>query len=205
MNIMIEKMNTYELVLNLLAMLCVIAVFVAIITDFIFYDKREDTKTERKSLVTTGTMTIFFVLYYLVLRSPWGSITVPNSLIYRLLPAIGAALILIGAITNIWGRIQLKSNWANQIKIYNDQSLVTTGVYALVRHPLYSSIMLMFIGGSIMFMNYLSLILTAIIFIPFMYYRARQEEVILAKQFREYTDYKKHTGMFFPKIIKGVR
>ena len=48
--------------------------------------------------------------------------------------------------------------------------------------------------------NYLVFILNTIIFIPFMYYRAKQEEKELVKEFKEYKDYSKKTGMFFPKI-----
>ncbi|MGK0469242.1 MAG: protein-S-isoprenylcysteine O-methyltransferase Ste14, partial [Clostridium sp.] len=39
------------------------------------------------------------------------------------------------------------------------------------------------------------------IFIPFMYYRAKQEETLLIQTFSEYNDYIKRTGMFFPKIF----
>jgi serine/threonine-protein kinase len=39
-----------------------------------------------------------------------------------------------------------------------------------------------------------------VIFVPFMYYRAKQEETMLMQRFSEYTEYKKKTGMLFPKV-----
>jgi len=33
-----------------------------------------------------------------------------------------------------------------------------------------------------------------------MYYRAKQEEKFLQEEFAEYKEYKKKTGMFFPKL-----
>lgn len=54
------------------------------------------------------------------------------------------------------------------------------------------------------YQNYLIIILNTIIFIPFMTYRAKQEEVELNKTFNEYKDYKKKVGMFFPKML-GVK
>jgi protein-S-isoprenylcysteine O-methyltransferase Ste14 len=191
---------TFEAIITYIIVISVTAVFIAIAADFICFDKRNDTKREKKSIVTTGTMVMFYFFYYIVLRSRFGQIYIENKLYYRVLLVKGAVLVAAGAIINILGRLQLKSNWADQIKIYENQSLVTAGVYSLVRHPLYASIMLMLFGGSIVYMNYISAILTTVIFIPFMYYRAKQEENILEQQFKNYSDYEGETGMFFPKI-----
>ena len=38
-----------------------------------------------------------------------------------------------------------------------------------------------------------------------MYYRAKQEEKELIKVFKDYKDYQKKTGMFFPNIFKMIR
>ena len=191
---------TFEAVITYIIAMCVIAIFVAITTDFIFFNKRDDAKQEKKSIVTTGTMTIFYLIYYIVIRIHLGQIIVGNIILHRVLAITGTVMIASGAVFNIMGRLQLKSNWANQIKIYDDQSLITSGIYSLVRHPLYASIMLMLFGGSIVYANYISAILTAVVFIPFMYHRARQEEIMLEQQFKSYSDYKKKTGMFFPKL-----
>jgi protein-S-isoprenylcysteine O-methyltransferase Ste14 len=109
-------------------------------------------------------------------------------------------MIVAGAIINLLGRVQLKGNWTNHIKIYESHSLVNRGIYNVVRHPLYASIMLMLFGGSVAYRNWLSAALTAFVFIPFMYYRAKQEEVLLLEEFTEYVEYKKTTGMFLPKL-----
>ena len=43
---------------------------------------------------------------------------------------------VIGTVFNVCGRVYLKSNWADHVRIYDDQQLVTTGPYRIVRHPL---------------------------------------------------------------------
>lgn len=98
------------------------------------------------------------------------------------------------------GRFRLGSNWANQVKIYKNQTLVTHGPYGFVRHPLYASLILMFYGGCLVYPNYLAFLANTLIFIPFMYYRAKQEEILLSKTFKEYKKYQKEVGMLFPKI-----
>jgi len=191
---------TFEIIITYIITLSVTAVFIAIAADFILLDKRKDTKKEKKSIVATGTMVMYYLFYYLIIRSKLGEISIEGRPLGRFIIISGTLFIVLGAILNIWGRLQLKSNWANQIKIYKDHSLITTGSYSLVRHPLYASLMLMLFGGSLVYMNYLSAVLTVMIFIPFMYYRAKQEEALLMQQFEDYSDYKRKTGMFFPKI-----
>jgi protein-S-isoprenylcysteine O-methyltransferase Ste14 len=59
----------------------------------------------------------------------------------------------------------------------------------------------MYIGGAFLYLNYLALILNIFVFLPFMYYRAKQEEKILITVFENYKIYQSKTGMFFPKIL----
>jgi len=185
-------------IVSALVTLSVVAVFVAIFIDFVIYNNKNTVKKSKRSIVATGSMIGFYVIYYLVLRYRLGRLFIIDyNIIY-----IGTAMIVAGAIINILGRLQLKGNWANHIKIYEGHILVNRGIYKVVRHPLYASIMLMLFGGSIAYRNWLSAVLTAFVFIPFMYYRAKQEETLLQEEFAEYAEYKKTTGMFFPKLWK---
>ena len=177
-------------------MFSTLSVFVAIVVDFVKYDNKSDTKKSRKSIVATGTMVGFYNFYFFTIRFHIGSL----NFISPTCAVFGTAMVVSGAVINILGRLTLKNNWANHIKIYKGHKLMVTGSYRFVRHPLYSSIMLMLIGGSIAYRNWLSAILTIIIFIPFMYYRAKQEENLLSVEFLDYSVYKRRTGMFFPKI-----
>jgi len=99
------------------------------------------------------------------------------------------------------GRKYLGKNWGNNVVIYKNHTLVTNGVYKFVRHPLYASIIWMIYSVGVLYNNYLVIILNTIIFIPFMTYRAKQEEKELEKMFDEYKNYRKKVGMFFPKIF----
>ncbi|MEQ8154622.1 MAG: isoprenylcysteine carboxylmethyltransferase family protein [Clostridiaceae bacterium] len=191
---------TFEFIISGIIAISITALFIAILTDFIFYEKREEVKREKKSIVATGTMVMYYFVYLIIIKLKLGHISIADRPAYIFVNVVGALLVLTGSIMNISGRIKLQGNWANHIKIYGDHSLVTTGIYSLVRHPLYASLMIMLFGGSIAYANFLSAVLTIVIFIPFMYYRAKQEEVLLEKEFKNYAEYKKRTGMFFPKL-----
>jgi len=190
MNIIFDKIITAIIIAG------VVSVFIAVFVDFALFNNKNDAKKSKKSIVATGTMTGFYLVYYMLLRLKIGSVNYNG---YTII-IIGTIMIAAGAVFNILGRLKLRDNWANHIKIYNNHTLVTVGVYKIVRHPLYSSIMLMLLGGSLAYRNWLCAVLTALVFIPFMYYRAKQEEKLLESEFEEYKIYKNKTGMFFPKI-----
>jgi len=192
-------LGTFQFVAMMIVLLSVLAIFISVAINFSAVDNTRKAIREKKSIVETGTMTLFFFVFYLVIKFGIGVLEGKFSL-YIPIICIGLILIVVGTIVNIAGRFSLGKNWANQIKVYSNHSLVTTGVYRFVRHPLYASLIWMFFGGSFVYANYIAFLLNLFVFIPFMYYRAKQEEAILVARFEEYSAYQKNTGMFFPKI-----
>ena len=159
--------------------------------------QKNNKKKEVKSIVETFSMSSFFIIVWLVVVLKIGTFNYQN----MVLDIIFLVVYVIGIVFNLLGRYYLGHNWGNNVVIYNDHTLVNNGVYKVVRHPLYASIIWMIYAVGILFQNYLVIILNTIVFIPFMYYRAKQEEIELVKVFKEYKNYRKNTGMFFPKIF----
>ena len=80
-------------------------------------------------------------------------------------------------------------------------SLVTTGIYKYIRHPLYSS--LLFLSWGIFF-KYPSLIGIALAAVAtaFLFSTAKADENECIRYFGpQYTEYMKHTKMFIPKVF----
>ena len=195
-----SQVNMFSLIINLLVLFCVFALLVSILVDFVEFQSKKNVKKEKKSLVETGTMLLFFLGFYSLLRLRIGYLDFDYSIIKIILVFLGSIILLLGCLTNIRGRIFLGHNWANQIKIYHDHSLIKNGPYRFIRHPLYASIIWMFLGASLIYFNYLALLATLCIFIPFMYWRGTQEEKLLSQEFSEYKNYQSKVGMFFPKL-----
>jgi protein-S-isoprenylcysteine O-methyltransferase Ste14 len=187
------------LIANIIVMLCVFIIFVAIIIDFAEYHKTQKVHKAVRSLVDTGSMFVFFIIYYAIIRFGWGRLIFESLYVNYILIITGIFLLVIGTIINVHGRFLLKNNWANQVTVYKNQILIKQGVYKYIRHPLYASIIWMMIGRTLIYSNYLALICIVLIFIPMMVYRAKQEEKLLSSEFPEYLDYKKKVGMFIPK------
>ena len=194
--------STIFVVSNIVIVISTMIIVFAILIDFVIYHKPKEAKKQKHSWVETGTMFVFFFVYYLLMHVKSGRIVISSTIVDDVICLIGTLLISSGCIVNVLGRFSLKDNWANQVTIYPNQSLVTVGVYKLARHPLYASIIWMLMGGSLVYLNYLAMLAVLAIFVPMMRFRAKQEETLLQAEFPEYMQYKNKVWMFSPKFIK---
>jgi protein-S-isoprenylcysteine O-methyltransferase Ste14 len=188
------------IVVNVVVFVAFVLIAVSVVIDFMNYhrQKREVVRTDR-SRVETGSMTGFFVVYYLVVRFQLGELPLSGPIRTAML-VVGLVLMVVGAVFNVAGRLYLKSNWANQIKIYEGHWLVTTGPFAVVRHPLYASLIWMFLGGALIYSNVVALALALGVFVPMMYVRARKEDALLREAFgAKFEAYERSTGMLSPR------
>jgi protein-S-isoprenylcysteine O-methyltransferase Ste14 len=197
-----EQHGFLFLIANLVIIICTIIILYAILSDFVKYHRPYESKRKINSWVETGTMLLYFFIYYLLMQLKTGRIITASKGITNLLIIAGIILVIAGCYVNIMGRRILQHNWANQVTIYHDHTFVSGNVYKIIRHPLYASLIWMLSGGCLVYSNYIALLSVVFIFIPMMYFRAKQEETLLLAEFAEYSDYQKQTGMFFPKIFK---
>lgn len=191
--------NNIILVLNIVSAVCLWILLAAIILNFLLSQSRA-VKKEKKSIVETGSMLAFFLVMVLIVYKKAGTLKI-DAAPALIIAAAGTFFIIAGTIINLYGRLTLKGNWGNQIKIYENHTLVTTGIYKYIRHPLYSSTILMLYGFSLLYANFVVFALNTVIFIPFMVYRAKQEDELLFITFKDaFTEYKSKAGMFIPKM-----
>lgn len=75
--------------------------------------------------------------------------------------------------------------------------LGTTGLYKYVRHPMYTSVLLLSLGIALLSGNIIKYMLVIGLFVLFSY-KARYEEHYLRLKYPGYTEYSKHTPKFIP-------
>lgn len=80
-------------------------------------------------------------------------------------------------------------------------TLITSGMYKYIRHPIYTGIILTALGISLYTSNYFRLAITFTLLVLFIY-KSNYEERMLSDKFADYDDYRKNTGKFLPKIFK---
>ena len=76
------------------------------------------------------------------------------------------------------------------IEVAEGQRVISTGPYAIVRHPLYASALLYLVGTPLALGSYWGLLALALM-LPFLIWRLVDEERLLARDLRGYTDYQK--------------
>jgi protein-S-isoprenylcysteine O-methyltransferase Ste14 len=99
----------------------------------------------------------------------------------------------------------LGGNWASTGELANNHRLITSGPYQWIRHPIYTTAQAWDLG-LVLISNFWLLVPLLIVSQVILCKRTRLEEKILTEKYNgEYSEYKKQTGMFFPKIIKKHR
>lgn len=113
--------------------------------------------------------------------------------------ASGAGLLCWGGYFGIGGVVVLGRNRTPYPKPRDGSELVQHGVYARVRHPLYTSVILSSLGWSLIWQSWPSFI-AALVLIPFFRAKARCEERWLRKQFPGYAEYERRVPRFIPRF-----
>ncbi|MEI7833132.1 MAG: isoprenylcysteine carboxylmethyltransferase family protein [bacterium] len=195
-----EPIALFVYFVSVLVALCVVAILGAVLLNFLTARVTGEVAERRNSPVATGSMMGFFIGYYLLIHQQVGNVQLPDPHWYIACALVGLPAVLLGTVVNIQGRLRLGKNWANQATIYQEQTLVQEGVYRWVRHPLYASLIWIFLGAAVVYHNWAALLATLLIFIPMMRYRAGLEEKLLLERFPEYAEYQQNVGQFFPKL-----
>jgi protein-S-isoprenylcysteine O-methyltransferase Ste14 len=112
----------------------------------------------------------------------------------------GAAVFAAGIALAVWARICLGRNWGMPMTRKLEPELVTTGPYRLVRHPIYTGLLLALLGTTLA-NNLFGLIVVALAGAYFTY-AATVEERSLADAFpAAYPAYREHTWKLIPFLI----
>ena len=113
---------------------------------------------------------------------------------------LGLILFVAGLGFAIWARANIGRNWGTPMTQKEDPELVTRGPYHLVRHPIYSGILVAGIGTAVA-LSWLWLTVVALTGIYFVY-SATVEERYMIQQFPDtYPAYRRSTKMLVPFVF----
>ena len=112
----------------------------------------------------------------------------------------GAIIATLGAVLAFTARAAIGRNWGTPGMQRTDTDLITSGPYALIRHPIYSGILLMMVGTAIGLIVawWLVAAAAAVYFV----YSARAEERYMCERFPDaYPGYRARTRMLVPFLL----
>jgi protein-S-isoprenylcysteine O-methyltransferase Ste14 len=112
--------------------------------------------------------------------------------------SIGLALCVAGVALAIWARAVLGANWSAQVQIKQGHELIRRGPYSLIRHPIYTGLILLFAGNAVMVGDWRGILAVAIVVVSF-WRKYLLEEKLMTREFGQaYIDYRKRTYPLFP-------
>jgi protein-S-isoprenylcysteine O-methyltransferase Ste14 len=114
--------------------------------------------------------------------------------------AAGTGLFALGGGFGIAGVVVLGRNRTPFPQPRVNSELIQGGIYARVRHPLYTSVMLASLGWALIWQSWPALIV-ALVLIPYFVAKARREEGWLREKFPGYADYEKRVPRFLPRLL----
>jgi protein-S-isoprenylcysteine O-methyltransferase Ste14 len=110
----------------------------------------------------------------------------------------GAVLTATGLLFSVWGRRHLGKNWSQAVTVKQDHELITSGPYALVRHPIYTGLLLGFFGSALARGEWRGLLAVALVF-GALWNKLRLEEKWMRAQFGEsYEAYSRRVAALLP-------
>jgi protein-S-isoprenylcysteine O-methyltransferase Ste14 len=113
---------------------------------------------------------------------------------------LGVVLFAVGGALRLWPVYVLGNRFSGLVAIQPGHTLVTNGVYSVIRHPSYLGLLVNSLGWGLAFRSGVGVLLTALTMLPLLA-RIDAEERLLRSQFgAEYEAYRARTSRLIPGI-----
>lgn len=144
---------------------------------------KENEEEQKVVLAMSGIMFISaFVVAGLNFRFHW--LIMPDTIVY-----IAALLFLLGYL--MYAEVLRENVYLSRtVEVQEEQKVIDTGLYGIVRHPMYSSTFILFLSMGLVLGSPLSFVIL-LFYIPIIAKRIRNEEVVLTNGLEGYENYKK--------------
>lgn len=167
----------------------------------VIVDDRRD-GTERFLLALVGVGSILVPLFHLLTGAfDFASYELPVWTI------VAGAMIAAGGLWLFWrSHADLGLNWSPTLEVREAHTLVTEGVYARIRHPMYTSLFLIYGSFPLLIHNWVAGWIGVIVFGVLYVIRISNEERMMNAHFgAEYASYSERTGRLVPPLRRRAQ
>jgi len=192
-------MQTYPLALNIISACWILFALVWLLAAF--WTKRsvyQESRLQRMSYVIP-----LLVGGFLLAKGR----RLSDSLSHRVIPHVealawtGVVLCVAGLAFCIWARFTLGRNWSGVVTLKGGHELVVHGPYALVRHPIDTGLLTMFVATMIVLGHVAGIIAAPFVFVS-IWIKLRHEEKLMLKKFpNEYAAYQQRVRRLIPFVL----
>lgn len=145
--------------------------------------RAKETQSEQKDVIRySGLMFLAaFIIAGLNYRFQW--IVMPRAIVW-----IGVVIFLLAYC--LFGEVLRENQYLSRvIEVQKDQTVVDTGLYGVVRHPMYTATVLLFLSMPLVLNSLISFIIM-LAYIPIIVKRIKNEEKVLEQDLKGYKEYK---------------
>ena len=156
--------------------------------------KTSEKEAEQKLIIKI--LSLCFILTFLIpgfdKRFGWSNVPVVVVIISDILVMFGYGICF---------RVIRENRFASRtVEVEQEQTVINSGLYAIVRHPMYLGVLLMCISLPLALGSYWALI-PALFIIPVLVARIRNEESVLVRELKGYREYLQKTKY---RLIPGI-
>ena len=145
--------------------------------------RAKETQSEQKDVIKySGLMfLVAFIIAGLNYRFQW--IVMPRAVVW-----IGVVIFLLAYC--LFGEVLRENQYLSRvIEVQEDQTVVDTGLYGIVRHPMYTATVMLFLSMPLVLNSLISFIIM-LTYIPIIVKRIKNEEEVLEQELKGYKEYK---------------
>lgn len=150
--------------------------------------KRLDAKEkqgEQKWVVALSGLMFIAVFVVAGLSRRFGWYMLPDGAVY-------VATIIFLATYALYAEVMRENVWLSRtIEVQENQQVVSTGLYGIVRHPMYAATLLLFLSMPLVLASTWSFAIM-LLYIPIIALRIHNEEQVLERELKGYVEYKQH-------------
>jgi protein-S-isoprenylcysteine O-methyltransferase Ste14 len=112
----------------------------------------------------------------------------------------GALLVAAGLGFAVWARLHLAGNWSGTVTLKQDHELIRSGPYALVRHPIYTGLLLAAVGTVVAIDRWSAAVALALMATAFLRKIAIEERLMAEAFGPAYAAYSRATARLVPYL-----
>ena len=160
-------------------------------------DRRQEGMFILVTLRLAGLAGMAGLIAYLIdpVYMAWAAVPLPVWLRWT-----GVGLALIAGLLLVWMFRTLGRNLTDTVVTRKQHTLVTTGPYRWVRHPLYTSAALVIVGNSLVAANWFIFVVGCVALLLLVIRTRKEEQNLIARFGDDYRNYMQRTGRFVPRL-----
>lgn len=143
----------------------------------------KETQSEQKDVIRYSGLMFIAAFVVAGLNYRFGWISMPRAVVW-----IGVVIFLLAYC--LFGEVLRENRYLSRtVEVREGQTVVDTGLYGIVRHPMYTATVLLFLSMPLVLNSLISFIIM-LVYIPIIVKRIKNEEEVLGKELRGYDEYK---------------